>query len=308
MSTLAKYIIAVFAAGTVLFGVPYEFANLYSARSSALQGANASVARDLDALYLNPANIGDYSNFVMQVTARSPFLGLFPSANVSAGFGVPIAPGVFGMAVGADWFMDDIGYMEYALRIGTGWNLKSILPGFLAGLSVTVYGASVNYQEFGTNFSYETNYPFAVGLNFSLSYSASEKVRGSLTLNNLQVLGMISNLPAMFQTNMNLPLTVNFSHNFSFTPEHFFMVNLIYMFNRLGDTYEIDLGYTWMLLPYLLDLHGSIRLFNIVQSQIIAVGASYHISQNFTVDAAYQIKFNTPDFLGDIYVSTIFRF
>ena len=135
------------------YGTPYEFANLYSARSCALQGANASVSRDLDALYLNPANIGDYSNFIMQVTARSPFLGLFPSANVAAGFGVPIFPGTFGMAFGADWFMDDTGYMEYALRIGTGWNLKGILNGFLAGMSVSVYGASVNYQEFGTNFS-----------------------------------------------------------------------------------------------------------------------------------------------------------
>ena len=127
-------------------------------------------------------------------------------------------------------------------------------------------------------------------------------------MNNIQVLGIISNLPPAFGTNLSLPLTVNFSHNFSFTPEHFFMVNLIYAFNRSGDTYELDLGYTWMILPYLLDLHGSLRLFNIIQSQIFAVGLSYHISQAFTVDAAYQIKFNTPDFLGDIYVSTTFRF
>lgn len=295
--------------GAIYFGYggSYENVTLYSAEAFSLQGANACSAGDIDALYLNPANIGRAKDFAIQATVKSPYLGYFPSLNSSAGMILPVIPSVLGFGFCVDYFMDDTGYLEYAARIGAGWNLDFLMKGLLTGITVNVFNANVRYSEFGTNFSYETNYPFLVTAGFSVSYTFSERIRGSVYFNNIQFFNLFTNVPAILSTNTALPPSVTVSQSIRLAQDHDLMLAVAYYLSTYGDRYEITGAYHWSILPYILDINTSVRLVNIVSSQIVGAGINYYLLKNVQLNAGLLIYLNAPNPLGDIYVSTVIR-
>ncbi|MEK6795842.1 MAG: hypothetical protein AABZ39_13755 [Spirochaetota bacterium] len=287
----------------------YEETRNISAKAVSLQGCNASICDSLDAVYLNPANIGYYSNVILQISTKSPLIGFLPSVNGAFGFGLPLSQGQFGIALTGDYHWDSAYYMEYAARVGFGWNMEKLFSGISFGAVFGVSGMFLNYSELAGLYSYTTN---AMTLTFgcSLGFSPAPGLKGCIALDNVQFLGLFYTLlPSFLRSSSALPTTLSIAQSFQLAPDHTLNLSVMYYFpTEDGDLYEVVLGYTWAVLPYLLDINIAGKSINVIKGGAVSLGLVLYPSRGIELAAGWVVNINTPNFLGDIYVSTVFVF
>lgn len=295
-------------ASPALMPLAYEDTKTISARAQSLMACNASMAEGVDALYLNPANLGNAGTINVQATLKSPLLGYFPSVTGSIGMLIPVGKGV-GFAFTGDASWDTGYYTEYAGRLGFGFDLGNLIPGFSAGFSLGGNGFLLNYSELGGLYALNTN-ALTLTVNASVAYSPAQGIRGAITIENIQFLALFdASLPAFLRSSAALPVTITLSQSFPIVTEHTLMLGITYQFPTIeGDLYEVVLGYTWAVLPYLLDINAAVKSINVIKAGAVSFGTVVYPFPGMQISAGWIINITAPNILGDMYVSTVFSF